>query len=517
MAALEADWAEHNITVKRYFEERLALINQEYEIQKTAVEKEIALTADAAKQKGLKAQLSVLEEQYLRNILRLQQEINQATRDEAQARADAAGVLADIDQRILSSKASGGGLQEQFEAETAQLLSQQEADIRQLQDLKAQGYDVEREMQAAHHKHTLEAEELAAQQRRQVWDTYVTSIHSTLSDLTSLFNDWYTAAGSKHKELFNLYKAASIAETIIATYSSAQKAYDAMAKIPYVGPQLAATAAGVAIAAGLARVQLIRQQEMAVGGEVGAKEQIMSLPIFSKRAQGRIQGVSPHPKADNILVHATAGEFMHPVDVVKYYGVRGMEIIRRKLIPREVIEYYATRRRTSREEYYDTYRTVNRQTRRLVDDKPIFIKPKPYGYSVQEIIHRAAGGLIPGVSPTPTSDNIPIKATAGEFMHPVSTVKHYGIRAMEAIRTKLVPREVLLQFAAKVPHIKLPTAPQYAAGGAITAAVAGGGGDTNLNMPVSIRLPEQLSFIGRRLESEIEPVILRVLQEEMRY
>jgi hypothetical protein len=209
--------------------------------------------------------------------------------------------------------------------------------------------------------------------------------------MTSMFNDWYQAAGSKHKELFNLYKAASIAETIIATYSAAQKAYDAMAKVPYVGPALAASAAAIAVAAGLARVQLIRQQQM------------------------------------------------------------------------------------------------------------------------------ASGGLVGGVSPTPTADNIPIKATAGEFMHPVSTVKYYGVRAMEAIRKRLVPRELLLQFAAKIPNIKMRTLHQFATGGAITGAAAASGGDTNLSMPVSIRLPEQLSFIGRRLEAEIEPVILRVLREELRY
>ena len=92
-----------------------------------------------------------------------------------------------------------------------------------------------------------------------------------------------------------------------------------------------------------------------------------------------------------------------------------------------------------------------------------------------------------------------------------------GIRAMEAIRKKLVPRELLLQFAAKVPSIKLSTVHNYATGGAIAAAAASGGGDTNLNMPVAVNLPEQLSFIGRRLEAEIEPVILRVLQEELRY
>jgi hypothetical protein len=501
MAAIEGQWAEHNIKLKAYFQERINLINEAHDIQMAAIDAELAREQDPAKRVALQAQRHALEEQYMRTILQLQLDLNAATKDEADLRKEAADVIQQIDNRLAQSRATGGGLAAQFALEQEQLRQQQEADIQRLLDLKAKGMDVEKEMQAAHHKHMLEQEQLAANQRKQLWQTYVDSIHTTLSGMTSMFNDWYQAAGSKHKELFNLYKAASIAETIIATYSAAQKAYDAMAKVPYVGPQLAATAAAVAIAAGLARVQLIRQQQMAAGGEVGVKDQIMGLPVFTSRApkkpHGKITGVSPHAKADNVLVHATAGEYMQPVDVVRYYGLRAMEVIRRKLIPREVLEYY----------------TLSRQQRRLVDHIP----PRSPAVMTVDAIKRAAGGLIPGISPTPTADNITINATAGEYMQPVSTVKHYGLRAMEAIRQKIVPRELLLRFVAQVPNIRVPAEPRYQTGGAVAAAAASRGGDTNLNMPVAVNLPEQLSFIGRRLEAEIEPVILRVLQEELRY
>ena len=56
---------------------------------------------------------------------------------------------------------------------------------------------------------------------------------------------------------------------------------------------------------------------------------------------GSILGSSPHSRADNIIINATAGEFMQPVDVVKYYTSKGMEAIRQKIIPREVIAHYA--------------------------------------------------------------------------------------------------------------------------------------------------------------------------------
>lgn len=59
----------------------------------------------------------------------------------------------------------------------------------------------------------------------------------------------------------------------------------------------------------------------------------------------------------------------------------------------------------------------------------------------------ASGGRVPGWSPTPTADNVPIMATAGEFMHPVSAVKKYGSGFMEAVRTGRFPVERAQGFA----------------------------------------------------------------------
>ena len=45
-------------------------------------------------------------------------------------------------------------------------------------------------------------------------------------------------------------------------------------------------------------------------------------------------------------------------------------------------------------------------------------------------------------------------------------------------------------------------------------------GDTNVQsvkMKTVIRLPENLDFISRRLEAEVEPVVMRILQEELKY
>ena len=100
------------------------------------------------------------------------------------------------------------------------------------------------------------------------------------------------------------------------TYKGAQAAFTSLAGIPYIGTVLGIAAAAAAVAAGLARVNQIRSQTLAAGGEV--------------------KGKSPHSKADNIPIMATAKEFMQPVSAVNYYGKDVMEALRRKMIPREV-------------------------------------------------------------------------------------------------------------------------------------------------------------------------------------
>jgi hypothetical protein len=109
---------------------------------------------------------------------------------------------------------------------------------------------------------------------------------------------------------------------------------------------------------------------------------------------------------------------------------------------------------------------------------------KPRGFASGGLIDGfkklADGGRIPGSSPTATADNIPIMATANEYMQPVAAVKYYGVQAMEAIRQRLIPRDFLRNFGAG----GLIPRPAYAlaSGGSVPKKPFGGGG----NMFVSI-------------------------------
>lgn len=73
--------------------------------------------------------------------------------------------------------------------------------------------------------------------------------------------DNFQVLGQQSKAAFAAWKAFSIVNAIIDTYTGAQKAFTSLAGIPIIGPALGAVAAGVAIAAGMARVNMIRNQQ----------------------------------------------------------------------------------------------------------------------------------------------------------------------------------------------------------------------------------------------------------------
>lgn len=81
----------------------------------------------------------------------------------------------------------------------------------------------------------------------------------------------------------------------------------------------------------------------------------------------------------------------------------------------------------------------------------------------------AEGGIVPGYSPSSKSDNIPARLTAGEYVQPVDVVKHYGLGAMEALRNKVIPRDVFSNMSARLSSIPRLN---YAEGGPVVAPIS---------------------------------------------
>lgn len=119
----------------------------------------------------------------------------------------------------------------------------------------------ERELTLLRREHALNRAEIDDSES----DHAIMSRKDTLNEIASIY-DKESAVG----------KAAAIAQTTISTYQGAQKAYNALAGIPVVGPALGITAAGIAIGQGLKRV-----------GKIAG----ISLPKAPKFAKGGLQEV----------------------------------------------------------------------------------------------------------------------------------------------------------------------------------------------------------------------------------
>ena len=107
-------------------------------------------------------------------------------------------------------------------------------------------------------------------------------------------------------------KAFAVAQATIDTYLSAQKAYQSMVGIPVAGPALAAVAAGVAIAGGIANVRKIVSTKVPGGGGGG-----VSAPNISASAPAVTSGV---PTVGNSPVTAL-GQVMNNQPPLRAYVV----------------------------------------------------------------------------------------------------------------------------------------------------------------------------------------------------
>ena len=109
----------------------------------------------------------------------------------------------------------------------------------------------------------------------------------------SVFGSLGQLMHSHNKTAFEIGKKASMAQAVIATYTSAVEAYKAMAGIPYVGPALGVAAAAAAIAAGMANVQAIQSQQFEGGGGGAAATYSAGPGGFPTSYPGQIQSDGP--------------------------------------------------------------------------------------------------------------------------------------------------------------------------------------------------------------------------------
>lgn len=77
----------------------------------------------------------------------------------------------------------------------------------------------------------------------------------------------------------------------------------------------------------------------------------------------------------------------------------------------------------------------------------------------------AEGGEVKGKSPHKKADNIPAWLTANEFVQPVDTVQYYGKGVMEALRRRVIPRELFQGYTIPTPKFSRGGIARFAEGG----------------------------------------------------
>ena len=177
--------------------------------------------------------------------------------------------LAEIDAILLEPMPSDRFEQFVLQTQEAAAAAKAAADESRAAEVEAvaEHYDIIDTLFAEHESHMRAAERQAAAESVAIAEAQAAAKKAALGDSLKQLS---TLLNSESKKMFNIGKAAAIADTTISTFSSAQKSYDALAPIPIVGPALGAAAAAAALTAGFARVQAIRSTNRGGSGGGGA-------------------------------------------------------------------------------------------------------------------------------------------------------------------------------------------------------------------------------------------------------
>jgi len=113
----------------------------------------------------------------------------------------------------------------------------------------------------------------------------------------------------------------------------------------------------------------------------------------------------------------------------------------------------------------------------------------------------AAGGEVPGYSPTKTSDNILARLTAGEYVQRVDAVNYYGKDVMDAMNNMQIPREIFGGF--QMPRMAAVPKANYATGGQVAdgPATKESQGDGRSERPININNFIDPSMMSQHMQS----------------
>jgi len=316
MAANEFLYSQGLKDLKTYFQDREDLLIESMENEIETQEARLKLEEDPSKREAINSKIFALEQNLQKRLLELTQE-----RLEAETRLEEDKVKEEQklkEQRIASEQAFAdlkarvavgdqGALEGKFQQELADLQERQNKELA----IFNQGKIQEAELNEFYRLQRQEKDQLYEDQARRLMQYRLDSARQISGGIADIFGEMYELSGKKQKEFFYLMKAARIAE---ATINIANGVIGALGTPPY-GYGAIATAA---VIAGLGAVQIAKI--VSTGYAEG----------------GKVAGHSPTKTSDNISAKLTAGEYVHKVDAVNYYGKPVMDALNSMSIPREV-------------------------------------------------------------------------------------------------------------------------------------------------------------------------------------
>lgn len=179
-----------------------------------------------------------------------------------ESRRAAAEIIAEMEAERQKKIDRGEQLLEQYMTEEELLRLHHERNLEILNGAREEQFDNEARWNAAVEAENKRFNDAMEGMDRARWIAQASLAASGLSEITGLMS-------SENRKMFEIGKAAAIAQTLVSIPASAQKAYDSMSGIPFVGPALGAAAAAAAIIAGGARLQAIKSAQFGSGGSAG--------------------------------------------------------------------------------------------------------------------------------------------------------------------------------------------------------------------------------------------------------
>ena len=222
----------------------------ESEAKAEKAEEEPEANAAAVQQAKINDELQVLNAQKLANTKATAATENQLVLEQLDSQRDI--ILQKEAEKNIALLESKGLFDE-----AALLQAQTQADM--MVELKARQAEQEKAVAEKARKDELSLSKINADARlkfeNSTWKQRAQAVNVGLSAISSL-------QSSGNKQAFEIGKAASIAQALVAIPTTAIEAYKSLAGIPIAGPALGAAAAAAAVVAGTARVNQIRSTKI---------------------------------------------------------------------------------------------------------------------------------------------------------------------------------------------------------------------------------------------------------------